>query len=147
MAFLNSLQINASGLTAQRFRMDVIAENLANASTTRTAEGTTYRRRYTLFEQREPVQSFKSVLSAEEDKLTAGRGVRVVGVQEDQSPFKLQFDPDHPDALEDGYVRLPNVDTAQEMVDMMGATRAYEANVSALNAIKDMAVRALEIGK
>lgn len=147
MAFLNSLQINASGLTAQRLRMDVIAENLTNASTTRTAEGTPYRRRYTIFEPREQMQSFRSILTGEEEKLSAGRGVRVSTIAEDPAEFKLKYDPTHPDALEDGYVRLPNVDTAQEMVDMLGATRAYEANVTALNAVKDMAMRALEIGK
>lgn len=147
MAFLNSLQINASGLTAQRLRMDVIAENLANASTTRTAEGTPYRRRYTIFQPREQMQSFRTVLAGEEEKLSTGRGVRVTAIEEDLSDFKLKYDPTHPDALEDGYVRMPNVDTAQEMVDMLGATRAYEANITALNAVKDMAVRALEIGK
>lgn len=147
MAFLSSLQINASGMTAQRMRMDVISQNLANASTTRTAEGTPYRRHYTIFQQREQMQSFRSVLEGEEQKLSTGRGVRVTTIAEDPSDFKLKYDPTHPDALEDGYVRMPNVDTAQEMVDMLGATRAYEANVTALNAVKNMALKALEIGK
>ena len=126
-------------------RMDIIAQNIANASVTRTAEGGPYRRQYVEFEPMEG-QSFSSVYS---DALnaSAGSGVRVSAVQEDGSDFKLVYDPTHADAGEDGYVRLPNVDLATEMVDMISATRAYEANVTALNAMKAMAMKALEIGK
>lgn len=145
MGFFRSLDISASGLTAQRMRMDVIAENIANVSTTRTANGGAYRRRYTEFEPMEG-QAFSSYYN---DSLNAaaGSGVRVSAIREDQSDLKLAYDPSHPDAGEDGYVRLPNVDIAQEMVDMISATRAYEANVTALNAMKAMALKALEIGK
>ena len=147
MGFFRSLDISASGLTAQRLRMDIISENLANISTTRTANGGSYRRRFTTFEQMDG-SSFASVYS---DSLNAdapaGSGVRVTSIQEDQSPFKLLYDPTHPDANKDGYVNMPNVDVEREMVDMISATRAYEANVTAMNALKGMAMKALEIGK
>ncbi len=134
MGFFDSMNISSSALTAERFRMDVIAENIANMNTTRTADGGPYRRRVTVFEQ----------ILNESDK---GMGVRVSEVAEDSSPFKLIYDPEHPDANENGYVEMPNVDTVTEMVDMISASRAYEANVTALNSFKNMAMRALEIGK
>jgi flagellar basal-body rod protein FlgC len=145
MGFFRSLDISASGLTAQRLRMDIISENLANISTTRTENGGPYRRRFTTFEQA-PEQSFASVY---QDSLaaTTGGGVRIASVQDDQSDFKLVYDPTHPDAGADGYVRMPNVDVEHELVDMMEANRAYEANVTAMNALKSMASKALDIGK
>lgn len=145
MGFFRSLDISSSGLTAQRMRMDVIAENIANVSTTRTAAGGPYRRRYTEFAPIEG-QSFQSIYS---DSLNsaAGGGVRVTAINEDQSDLKLVYDPTNADAGADGYVRMPNVDIAQEMVDMISAQRAYEANVTALNAMKAMALKALEIGR
>ncbi len=142
-SFIKSMDIASSALTAQRMRMDVIAENIANMSTTRTADGTPYQRRYCVFQEREGT-NFGSMLS----KVSSGSenmGVRVSGIYEDQSAFKLDYDPDHPDAGEDGYVRMPNVDVAVEMVDMMSATRSYEANITSMNAIKSMAMKALEI--
>lgn len=150
MAFLSSFDIASSALTAQRLRMDVISENLANINTTRTATGQPYRRRYVLFQEREPAFSdyFSSALSKNDGvNKSAGRGVRATAIMEDQSPFKLEYDPTHPDADADGYVSYPNVDLAQEMVNMMSATRSYEASITALNAFKNMATQALSIGK
>ncbi len=143
MSFLKSMDISASALTAQRVRMDVIAENLANINTTRTAEGAPYRRRYVVMQQRED-QTFAGMLDRAKAK-SNGSGVRVTEIREDESPFKLDYDPDHPDANEEGYVQMPNVDLVVEMVDMMAATRSYEANITATNAIKSMALKALEI--
>lgn len=144
MAFLKSMDISASALTAQRVRMDVIAENLANITTTRTAEGTPYRRRYVVFQQREDESSFASILDRAQARGN-GSGVRVTEIREDESPFKLEYNPGHADANEEGYVEMPNVDLAVEMIDMMAATRSYEANVTAINNIKSMATKALEI--
>lgn len=145
MAFLSSLDISGSALTAQRLRMDVIAENVANINTTRTAEGDPYRRRYVIFQEKEGT-SFSEQLN-QSLAGSAGSGVRVTEILEDTSEFKLDYNPTHPDADEFGYVRMPNVDLAREMVDMMSATRSYEANVTVLNGTKSMAMNALEIGK
>lgn len=145
MSFLSSMDISASGLTAQRLRMDVISQNIANIDTTRTPEGGPYRRQYVVMESREN-ETFSSILK-ETDERTNGFGVRVTMVGEDQSDFKIKYDPNHADADEDGYVLLPNVDLAQEMTDMISAYRSYEANVTAFNAYKDMAVKTLEIGR
>lgn len=144
MAFLKSMDISASALTAQRVRMDVIAENLANISTTRTANGTPYRRRYTVMQQSENESSFGSLLNRAINDSNLN-GVKVTQIREDQSAFKLDYNPDHPDANEEGYVSMPNVDLVVEMVDMMSATRSYEANITASNAMKSMALKALEI--
>ena len=144
MAFLKSMDISASALSAQRVRMDVIAENLANITTTRTANGQPYRRRYVVFQQREDEVSFSSLLDRAQAR-SNGSGVRVSEIREDESPFKLDYNPEHPDANAEGYVQMPNVDLAVEMIDMMAATRSYEANVTAMNAIKSMATKALEI--
>ena len=169
------MNISASALTAQRFRMDVITENIANSNTTRTEDGTPYQRRYTIFQQREATSSFSQMLNEakgvtvkdtdfipnktrsahidftntmlEYNSSPVGGGVRVSGVGVDTSPFKLDYNPTHPDADEDGYVRMPNVDTVREMTDMMEATRAYEANITAFNASKSMLIKALDIGK
>ncbi len=149
MSFLSSFDISASALTAERMRMDVISENLANINNTRTAEGTPYRRKYVTMEG---MESFSGVLDqaiTDSDPYSSnyGGGVRVTSIEEDQSPFILEYDPSHPDADEDGYVSMPNVDLAREMVDMMSATRSYEANITAINATKNMAMQALNIGK
>jgi flagellar basal-body rod protein FlgC len=145
MAFLSSLDISASGLTAQRLRMDVISENIANIDTTRTATGGPYRRRYVIFQE----QSGKQFSQYLNDSMNgaAGQGVSVSDIAEDQSAFTLKYDPSNPDANADGYVQMPNVDLSTEMVDMMSATRSYEANVTAVNATKSMAMTALDIGK
>jgi flagellar basal-body rod protein FlgC len=142
MNIFKSMSISASGLTAQRLRMDVISQNIANANTTRTAAGTPYRRRAVVFRPREG--SFSTYLNAESQQ--AG-GVRVTAIVEDQSPLKRVYDPHHPDADQDGYIELPNVDTTKEMIDMISATRSYEANVTSFNASKSMALKALEIGR
>lgn len=145
MSFLSSLDISASGLTAQRLRMDVISENIANIDTTRTATGGPYRRRYVIFQE----QASKPFSQYLDDSLnnTAAKGVRVSEIADDTSPFTLKYDPTNPDANADGYVQMPNVDLTTEMVDMMSATRSYEANITAVNATKSMAMAALEIGK
>jgi len=145
MRFLSAIDTSASGMTAQRLRMDVIANNLANVSTTRTPQGGPYRRQMVIFEARVPQgRSFQEVLAGE---LDSGAGVRVKEIREDNSPFKRVYDPSHPDAGEDGYVSMPNVNVVSEMIDMISATRAYEANVTCLNATKSMATKALEIGR
>jgi len=145
MGFFNSLDIGASGLTAQRVRMDTISQNIANINTTRTEDGTPYRRKDVVFEERS--DSFSSVLANASNNLSAGQGVRVTKIVEDSSDFKKQYDPGHPDADAEGYVSMPNVDVVTEMVNMISATRSYEANVTSINATKSMALKALEIGK
>ncbi|MCL1816612.1 MAG: flagellar basal body rod protein FlgC [Clostridiales bacterium] len=150
MPFLNSINISASALTAERFRMDTIAENLANIQNTRTADGGPYRRRYVIFQERQSAADFSTIFKR--NRITnyypaPGGGVRVVGVGQDDAPFKLEYNPTHPDADEDGYLQLPNVEVVQEMTDMMAAYRTYEANITALNTFKDMAMKTLEIGR
>lgn len=140
-----TLAISASALRAERMRLDVIASNLANASTTRTPEGGPYRRRNVVFVTQGMEPDFATELQnmAEEG---ARQGVAVADVIEDQSPFRQVFEPSHPDANAEGYVSYPNVNPVAEMVDLMAATRAYEANVQAVNATKRMAEAALSIG-
>ena len=144
MSFLNSMSISASALTATRLRMDVITENIASSDTTRGADGEPYRRKYVVFQERKTDRNFAAFFNKARK---APGGVRVLRIGKDQSEFKLDYNPSHPDADENGYVRLPNVEVVQEMTDMMAAVRAYEANITALNAFKDMAVKTLEIGK
>lgn len=151
MSFLSTMNITASALTAERYRMDIIAENLANIDTTRTAEGGPYRRRLTVFEER-PL-NFRTTLEREAHKLNstrhrdAGGGVRVAEVFEDPGDFIPVYNPSHPDADEDGYVLMPNVDRAEETIDLMAASRSYEANITALNIIKTMAMKAAELNR
>lgn len=149
MAFLSSLDIGKSALTASRLRMDIISENIANASTTRTDAGGPYRRRmviYTPVEQQDT--SFGSALNHAIDASSqVPGGVRVTKIVEDPTPFNTVYDPSSPDADEKGYVQMPNVDVTKETLDMMAVTRAYSANINALNAVKGMASKALEIGK
>lgn len=145
MGFMKSMNISASALTAQRVRMDVISQNIANANTTRTNNGTPYRRRQVVF-QSQPGSLFSRYLNKAQSA-AAGEGVRVAAIVEDMSDFIREYDPDHPDADAEGYVSYPNVDEVSEMVDMMAATRSYDANVTALNATKSIALKALEIGK
>lgn len=141
------MAISASALTAERLRMDVIANNIANANTTRTLEGGPYVRRRVVFAPRfDPVPGF-SPLRPTQTAEGLPLGVRVVGVEPDPAPPRFVYDPSHPDANEEGYVAFPNVDPLKEMVDLMTATRAYEANVTVLNATKSMALRALDIGR
>ncbi len=140
----NSIDVSASGLTAERLRMDVIAKNIANANTTRTVNGTPYRRQVVTFETKSEAQSFHRHLSNQIEKMS---GVEVTGIKEDRSPFKSVYEPGHPDADENGYVLKPNVDIVIEMANMITATRAYEANITSIDAAKSMAQRALEIGR
>lgn len=143
MSFLHSLNISGSGLTAQRLRMDVISENIANIDTTRTENGGPYRRKLVVLSSS---SNFKNMLIQNLNDYEAG-GVEVSEITEDQSEFKLIYNPEHPDADDNGYVSMPNVDSLKETVDMMEAYRAYQANVTALNTTKQMAVKALEIGR
>lgn len=138
MGSFSSFDISASGIYAQRVRMDVIAENIANADSTRTANGGPYRRQRVTF------------AAAYDDAIKRGnpvKGVQVEGITEDPTDFRTVYDPGHPDADKNGYVRMPNVNVVEEMVDMISATRAYEANVTALNATKSMIASAIDIAK
>ena len=144
MSFLSSMSISASALTATRVRMEVIAENIANSNTTRTENGEPYRRKYVVFQERTNDRDFASFFNKAK---TVPGGVRVLQIGEDPSEFKYDYNPGHPDADENGYVRYPNVEVVQEMTDMMSAFRAYEANITAFNTFKDMALKTLEIGK
>ncbi len=146
MAFLNSINISASGLTAEKLRMDVISRNIANVNTTRTADGTPYRRQVVVFQEGDKQMPFSEYLS-DASKSFIASGVKVTGITEDKSPFKSVYDPGHPDADEKGYVKMPNVNVMTEMVNMISASRAYEANVTAINSAKSMAMKALEIGR
>ncbi|MDD3168935.1 MAG: flagellar basal body rod protein FlgC [Eubacteriales bacterium] len=145
MDFLSSLNISGSGLTAQKLRMDIISQNIANAEVTRTENGNPYRRKMVVLSSINGGSSFRDAL----DKATKVKtsGVQVHSVVEDQAPLVPVYNPNHPDANEEGYVMLPNVNTAQEMIDMLGASRAYEANITAFNATKSMVLKALEIGR
>src|SRR5690606_4754241 len=138
---LRSCAISASGMTPERLRMDIIANNLANAKTTRTAEGGPYRRQVPVYAPRE----MSRALARRSGVAFTGMGVRVVGIYEDDAPPRLVYDPQHPDADENGYVQMPNVDVVREMVDLISASRAYEANITAFNTAKSMAMRALDI--
>ncbi|HWR60332.1 MAG TPA: flagellar basal body rod protein FlgC [Clostridia bacterium] len=146
MAFLNSINISASGLTAEKLRMDVISRNIANVNTTRTADGTPYRRQVVVFQEAEKNMSFSDYLS-DASRSMLGAGVKVVGISEDKTSFKSVYDPGHPDADEQGYVKMPNVEVMTEMVNMISASRAYEANITAINSAKSIAMKALEIGR
>jgi flagellar basal-body rod protein FlgC len=148
VGYFTSLNIGASALTAQRLRMDVISENIANVNTTRTEKGTPYRRKDVIFEERSTSgTNFSEYLTESNKKFFEGKGVRVAKIAEDQTPFKKVYEPGHPDANADGYVEMPNIDVVTEMVNMISATRAYEANVTSINTTKSMAMKALEIGR
>lgn len=144
MSLFSTFKVSASGLSAERLRMDVIADNISNAETTRTQQGGPYKRKMVVFS---PYRSFENVLRNE----MVQQGVKVEKIVEDDSPFKMVYNPEHPDAIQEGkqkgYVAMPNVDLVKEMVDLISATRAYEANVTVLNSAKSMAYKALEIGR
>ena len=166
MGMFTGLNISASGLRAQRLRQNVIASNLANAETTRTPEGGPYKRQVVVLreDKTDPEQRF--VFGPEKmqgfttqpnhipipqpglpiSKETVGSGVEVAAIQADPSPSRLVYDPSHPDANAEGYVALPNVNTVQEMTDMITASRTYEANVTAFNAAKGMLMKAMDLG-
>jgi len=145
MDFLTSLQISGSGLNVQRKRMDTIASNLANIETTRTAEGGPYKRKDVVVSSVPMGEEFASALNQEMfDNI---RETIVSEVQEDQSDPKLVFNPNHPDANAEGYVALPNINMMEEMVNLINATRSFEANVQAINSAKTMALRAIDLGR
>ncbi|MBR6013401.1 MAG: flagellar basal body rod protein FlgC [Selenomonadaceae bacterium] len=149
MSMFLGIDTAASGLTAERLRMDVISNNIANANTTRTERGGAYHRRYVVFSPRErQPQSFEQTLMrAVGVRQNTGEGVRAVAIAEDPQQGPLVYDPGHPDANAEGYVEKPNVNIVAEMVDMITAQRAYEAGTTTINAAKAMASKALEIGK
>ncbi|NLJ33651.1 MAG: flagellar basal body rod protein FlgC [Firmicutes bacterium] len=146
MGLFSSFNISASGMTAQRLRMDLIANNLANANTTRTKDGGPYQRQVPVFSLRDATPFLPPVFTRGLGKTTPG-GVRVEAIVRDPTPPRRIFNPEHPDAKEDGYVDYPNVNVVMEMTDLISASRAYEANVTAFDALKTMANQALEIGR
>ena len=143
MKIFNNMRISASGLSAERLRIDTIASNIVNSRSTRGKNGQPYRRKVAIFQEN---------LTKEINKQTGKReetlnGVKAIGIEEDQSEFRRVYEPSHPDADENGYVLMPNVNILNEMADMITAVRAYEANVTALNSQKSMFLKALEIGR
>lgn len=148
MALFQSFNISATGMTAQQFRADIIAENLANVNTTRTDAGTTYRRKVVSFQEK-GVNRFDRYLTESRKRGShIGNGVKVVEVGEDNTTeFIMEYDPSHPDADENGYVSYPNVNIVTEMTNLIDASRGYEANVTAFNAVKAMAQAGLQVGK
>ncbi len=146
MSFLAAMETSSSGMSAQRFRINIIASNLANAQTTRTPEGGPYRRRSVVFGALPAPRTFEQELRSRLPP-DAPLHAKVLGVAIDQRPPILKYDPSHVDANEEGYVAMPNIDTLEEMVNLMLATRSYQANVAAFNATKSMALRALELGR
>lgn len=147
MSIFSSFDVNASGLTAERFRMDIISQNVANANTTRTEDGTPYRRKVVTFAEKETQTPFSRVLNTARDNYS-GKGVKVTSVREDSwTDMKMVYDPSHPDADENGYVLYPNVNIVTEMTNMIDASRAYEANATAFNASKAIALKGLEMAQ
>ena len=147
MSFLDSMQISASGLTAQRLRLDVIAGNLANINTTRTAEGGPYRREQVVFSPIGNNYSFRDLVLGLVAQPSPTLGVRVSEIQQDNSEGRLVYDPENPDADANGYVHYPNVNPVTEMTDMISAQRGYEANITAMNATKAMALKAIDLAR
>lgn len=151
MSIFNAFNTSASALTAQRLRMDVISSNTANAQTTRAridenGDFEPYRRKMVVTQPNG--NDFRTFLQkAKHNNKNIGNGVKVSGIVGDRTPFKTVFDPSHPDANDEGYVQYPNVDPLKEMVDLMSATRSYEANVTTMNSTKGMLMKALEIGR
>ena len=148
MSIFKSFGVNASGMTAERYRMDIISQNVANANTTRTEDGTPYKRKIVTFSERNMDPTKFGTIFARSRGMDVGDGVKVGRVFEDElSEMKRVYDPAHPDADEDGYVWYPNVDIVTEMTNMIDATRAYEANATAFTASKSMAMKGLNIGQ
>jgi len=153
LSFLSSFNILGSGMTAQQLRLDVIAENVTNITTTRTEAGGAYRRKMVVLESQDSRDSFRMALARSRGASVGNAGyettggVRVAELAEDPSPLKLAYDPTHPDANAEGYVSLPNVDLVKEITDAMAATQAYSANVTAFNTLKAVIAKGLEIGR
>lgn len=146
MGLFQSFNISASGMTAQRFRTDIIAQNIANVNTTSTESGGPYRRKVVTFQEKD-VTPFSQYYSTSRNR-TVGNGVKISKVSEDyETDFIMEYDPSNPDADENGYVSYPNVNTVTEMTNLIDATRAYEANATAFDASKNMALTGLNIGK
>lgn len=146
MSFFNALNTSATALTAQRLRMDVISENLANSDTTKTENGTPYKRKTVLFQEINSRSAFDTYLNRAMNS-SAGYGVRVTKIVEDDRPGNKVYEPGHPDADKDGYVIQPNVNVVEEMINMISANRSYEANITAINTTKSMIAKTLEFGK
>ncbi len=144
MSAFGAMDVSASGMTAQSLRMDIISQNIANVNSTRDADGNVYKRKTVVFAEKD-ITSFSDALSIATG--TVGNGVKVTKIVEDKSEGRMVYDPSHPDANEEGYVTYPNVNTVTEMTNMIDASRSYEANVTAFNATKNMALKGLEIGK
>ncbi len=148
MSFFNSMNVSASALTAQSLRMDVISENIANANTTRTEDGTPYKAKTVLFEEKNNGNKvFADYFSDAVGTYNRGNGVRVDQIVTDNSMGELVYEPDHPDADENGYVEQSNVNVVKEMVNMISTSRSYEANITAMNTTKGMLSKTFEIGK
>ncbi len=147
MGLFDAINVSGSGLSAERLRMDVTAENLANAQSTRGADGQPYRRKQVILTEGSPVSStsFAGQLTSAIGGSTGARGVQVAAITEDPAPNRRIYDPGHPDANGEGYVELPNVNTVTEMVELISASRAYEANVTAMQTAKNMFTRTLDI--
>lgn len=145
MDFSTGMRISSSGLSAQRTRMNTISSNIANINTTRTPEGGPYRRKDVVFEAMPDARNFGELVTSKPD--SAMQRVQVTDVTVDRKAPILKYEPDHPDANEEGYVAYPNINLMEEMANMIQATRSYEANVSAMQATKDMAASALQIGR
>jgi len=152
MSLFNALDISATGLSAQRIRMNLIAENLANINTVNTPQGGPYRRKDAIFVSLDTIQPFSHFLELFKGKAIqpgwsgTAKGVKVANVIEDNKPAKMIYQPQHPNANAQGYVAMPNIDIVSEMVNMISAARAYEANITVLSAAKSMMQKALEIG-
>lgn len=155
MAFLNTINIIGSGLTAQQLRLDIVSENVTNSQTTRTENGGgAYRRKMVVFQAKDGRDSFRAAMARAANGLAPNSrvdpnagGVRVTQIVDDPSPMKRVYDPTHPDADEDGYVDTPNVDMVKEIADAMAATQAYSANVTMFNTMKTVVTDGLQIGK
>ncbi len=141
MSLFGALSISASGMSAQRTRAEIITENLANAETTRTPDGGPYRRKDVVFESTGSTSSFSSILG---DAMTPG-GVSVSDIQVDQGEPERRYQPGHPDAGADGYVAFPRINPAEEMVDLMSASRGYQANIASMSAVKDMIQHSIDL--
>jgi flagellar basal-body rod protein FlgC len=145
MSLFNSLSVSASGMTAERQRAEVLVENIANADTTRTASGGPYKRQDVIFQSQDVTSPFSSIFDSQMS--SQGAGVGISQIVTDQSAGDRRYMPGHPDADKDGYVTFPKVNPAEDMVDLLGASRSYQANVSAISAVKDMIQRSIDLFK
>lgn len=146
MDIFSAMKITHSALSAERLRMDIVASNIANMNTTRSASGQPYRRQHAVFRAAEDSSKFESMLNGGSPSMQF-QGVEVAGIAQDNAPPKMVYDPESPEADGQGYVAYPNIDLIKEMVDMMSASRSYQANVTVFNSVKAMALKALDIGK